>query len=283
MAPLQKRTRSLVTDFRRAISKLGEDVSPNRVHRLRTTIRRFESLVSHTHPELTPKQEKTLDEVAELRKRAGKVRDLDIQTGLLGAIANGSTASDRRAILETVKWKRNRQVKKLVSTVKEVETAKFFARIRKIAEKASINIANDGTSPLATAQAELAELATKFDGRQSLKPRRLHQLRIELKRVRYTAELAEDSPQRDHFLAEMKAIQDAIGEWHDWEILVATAEKQFSDRVNCALLVEMRSLVTTKFSVAASAVTRLLAAHSHTAPRKPSRSVTSAHALAQRA
>lgn len=286
MSPLLKKARSLSAEFAKAASKVEQDISPKGVHRLRTTIRRLETLVSYAQPALSKKQEKTLEEMGDLRKRAGRVRDLDIQLGLLNGVANGSTAADRRTVLEALKTKRERQASRLSSAVKKLSKPKFFQRLDKIVQKSETNGQPDAeAAPLEKARAELLSLAATPLARQPLKPRRLHELRIALKNIRYTAELAAKSPEQAQFLADLKAVQDSIGDWHDWETLLKTSEKQFQDRVNCALLVEMRALFNSKFSTAASAVVRLLSTPPVSAalPRKQPRSAASPQALAQRA
>ena len=251
-------------DLQDAVFKLSEDISPKRVHHLRTTIRRMESLTGYLHPKLSGKQQKTMEELAELRKRAGKVRDIDIQMGMLGAIGNGSTAADRRVLAGLMKAKRTRQDHRLSSLLKKLDSSKFLARVEKIVEEIEVEVDAPPINekpflPLQQAKSELAKLAAAFSVNHSLRPHRLHGLRIDLKRIRYTAELAADSPEQESFLQSIKSVQDAIGEWHDWETLLKTTEKQFGGRLNCALLVEMRSLFATRYSTAKSAVGRLLA------------------------
>src|SRR6185312_12191041 len=95
----QARMQELLAELSSAL-KVKEGVAAKRVHRLRTTIRRIDSLVNFVQPELREKQRSALDELAALRKRAGKVRDIDAQIALLPEIANGSTATDRRTVQE---------------------------------------------------------------------------------------------------------------------------------------------------------------------------------------
>lgn len=274
MTLLQKRIKALAADLQKSVARLEREVSVKDVHRLRTTIRRLESMIIYTHPEIGRKQQKAMDELGSLRKRAGKVRDLDIQIGLLGGTANGSTAGERRLLGAMMKAKRARQAVRLRSDIRGLEHKKFFPRMEKISEKAGL--ANPGpgkASPLDEAHAALADLAHKAPSRQGMRVARLHELRISLKRVRYTAELAEESEAQKQMLEELKPVQDALGEWHDWETLVATAEKFFRDRVNCPLLAEMRSLHSMKFSEAIAAVSGLFAKYASTENRKPSAAV----------
>jgi CHAD domain-containing protein len=262
MTLLEKRMRGLTADLSTAVSKLAADeVAPKSVHRLRTSIRRIESLVSYSHPDLDKKLERTLEKMSDLRKRAGKVRDLDVQVGLLGALGNGSTVRDRETLSELLWKKRDRQARRLASFVRKLQGSRFFARMNRIAEKAGAkpDEADRPLAPLEEARAQLAVMAIDFSSQQTPKLSRLHDARICLKRIRYLAELAEQSAAQKSFISELKAVQNAIGDWHDWQELTGTAENRFSDRVNCALLREVRALLAARHSEATSAINRLLA------------------------
>ena len=286
MTLLEKQMRGLTSDLSAAISKLAADdeLVPKGVHRLRTTIRRIESLVSYAHPDLDKKLERSLEKMADLRKRAGKVRDLDVQLGLLGAIGNGSTARDRKTLAAIFEKKRNRQARRLASDVKKIQESKFFGRMNRIAEKAGekSSEANRPLAPLEEAKAQLAEMASDFSSHQELKLSRLHDARISLKRIRYLAELAEESPEQKRFIDELKTVQDAIGDWHDWQELTNTAEKRFADRVNCVLLREVRALLGARHSAATSAINRILALASEPSRKLP-RSIATARAFTKSA
>lgn len=262
MTLLEKRIRGLTADLSTAVSKLAADkVAPKSVHRLRTTIRRIESLVSYSHPDLKKKLERSLEKMADLRKRAGKVRDLDVQESLLSVLGNGSTVRDRKTLSELLGKKRDRQAKRLAAFVRKLQGSKFFARMNRIAEKAGAkpDEANRPLAPLEEAKAQLATMAGEFSLHQSIKLSRLHDARTHLKRIRYLAELAEESAEQKALIGELKSVQDAIGDWHDWQELTRTAEKRFSDRVNCALLREVRALLDARHSEATSAINKLLA------------------------
>lgn len=279
MTLLEKRMRGLTGDLSAAVSDLAAEVAPKSVHRLRTTIRRIESLVSFAHPDLGRKLERSLEKLAGLRRRAGKVRDLDVQTGLLGALANGSTARDRKTLAELLGKKRDRQAMRLELAVKKLQQSKFFLRMNRIAERAGTEPGDRPLAPLEEARSQLATMANDFSSHQPLGLKRLHEARTCLKRIRYVAELAEESAEQKNFISELKAVQDAVGEWHDWQELASTAEKRFSDRVNCALLREVRALLAARHSAAVSAVDKVFLA---LAPaRKPPRPAPSVRTFAR--
>jgi CHAD domain-containing protein len=283
MTLLEERMRGLNKDLSKAISKVTGKPAPKAVHRLRTTIRRIESLISYSHPDLKKKLEHSLERMADLRKRAGKVRDLDVQIGLLKTLGNGSTVRDRKALAAVLEKKRERQVKRLESAINKIQESKFFSRMERIAVHAGVVREGRGRplAPLEEAMAQLAVMASDF-ARHALKPGRLHEARVTLKRIRYLAELAEESSAQKHFISELKLVQDAVGDWHDWQELTDTAEKRFADRVNCALLREVRALLSARHSSATSAIQNLFTL-AQASNRKPPGSAQSFKAFSRSA
>ncbi len=263
MTLLQGRINGLTEEFAATVHKLVSDVKPKTVHHLRTTIRRIESLISYAHPGLGKKLERSLEKLADLRKRAGKVRDVDIQLELLGMLANRSTTRDRDTLAELLNKKRARQAKRLSFAAQKLDDPKFLTRLKRVAEKVGDGPAEEirPLAPLEEASMQLGHLADDYAPRQEIKPGRLHAARIQLKKIRYLAELAEESPEQKALMQDLKSVQDAVGEWHDWQELAVSAEKYFRDRVNCPLLREIRTLLAARQSTANSAIIRLLAMH----------------------
>jgi CHAD domain-containing protein len=269
MTMLEKRMRGLNADLSATVAKVADhDAAANAVHRLRTTIRRIESLVSYVNPDLDKKLERSLERMADLRKLAGKVRDIDVQADLLKNLGNGSSAKDRETLGVVLEKKRKRQAKRLESVVKKIQRSKFFVRMDGIAEQAGVlqDGRNRPLAPLEEARAQLAEMAGGFASRQTMKPSQMHEARVTLKRIRYLAELAEETFEQKNFIRDLKSVQDAIGDWHDWQELTRAAEKRFSDRVNCVLLREARTVLSARNSDATSSINRLF-----TLARAPSR------------
>lgn len=287
MVLLEQHIKGLTRDLSEVVSNLSEEAAPKSVHRLRTTIRRIESLISYANPDLGKKLERSLEKLEELRKRAGKVRDIDVQTKLLDQLGNGSTAKDRKTLAGLLEKKRDRQVKRLHSALTKHAGDKLFSRLERVAEKIGTGLFRDNPplAPLEEARLQLSRLAADFSSHpaaKALKPTRLHEARIQLKKIRYLAELADDSAERKLFLAQLKSVQDDVGEWHDWEELAKLAEKRFADRVDCALLREVRALFAARESAAVSAVTRLFAA-SVAAEKKPPATASSPRSFARHA
>jgi CHAD domain-containing protein len=273
MTLLEKRMRGLNRDLLTTVSKVIGHAKPKAVHRLRTTVRRIESLVSYANPDLEKKEERTLEKMADLRKRAGKVRDFDVQTDILETLGNGSATKEREALSELLQRKREQRAKRLESALKKLHGAKFLSRLDQIAELAGVlrDSKNSASAPLENAKAQLVEMADDFGSSETLKSSRLHEARVALKRIRYTAELAEDSAEQKELMRELKLVQDAIGDWHDWLELTERAEKRFSDRANSPLLREARTVLSARHSDAISSVKKLFS-KAQAPAKKPSRS-----------
>jgi len=285
MTLLEQPIKGLTKDLAKTVSKLSDGATPKNVHRLRTTIRRIESLVSYAHPELGKKLERSLETLEDLRKRAGKVRTIDVQRKLLDKIGNGSTARDRKLLLEILDKKREKQVARLSSALARQADSKFFSRMDRVAEKVALGSSVQGQilAPLEEARLQLARLAADFSARQTIRTNRLHEARIALKKIRYLAELAKDSPEGKVFVDEIKAVQDTLGEWHDWEDLARLGEKHFADRVNCALLLEIRALFAARQSAAILAITQLFASAAVPPAKKPPLAAPAPRAAVRRA
>jgi len=285
MTLLEKRSERLRAGLSSTLAQLMDEPSPKRVHRLRTTIRRIESLAAFAEPELGRKQERAIENLAVLRRRAGRVRDLDVQLELLGAIGNTSTALDRKQLADLLKRKRGRQIERLSAAVAKAREQRFRALFDAVAAQASAAplLLDESAEPLERAKRDLAVIGEEYSSQAKSKTGALHEIRIRLKRVRYLAELGEDSAEQKNFLAAMKSVQDALGAWHDWEELTKTAEKEFGSRTNCPLLVEVRALFAAQRSAAVAAVSHLFSASPVESARKPVRFALPDRTLAQRA
>lgn len=278
---LKERYTELSQRLASTLAKLSADPNAKYVHRLRTAIRRFESLVAHAHPDLGRKQQSTLDQMIALRKRAGRVRDIDVQMGLLKEVANGSTRTDRLAVESALLEKRAKQAKRLVSAIKKHRGSKVFSHLSRITAKSAV--ATGQQDPLTEAQRGLSALAVGFATHTPTKADELHQIRIQMKKLRYIAELGEENAEQKIFVDKMKSVQDALGTWHDWEQMARTVEKKFRDRANCPLLVEARALSAAKQTAARAAVEELFSNRPEEPARKPPRSIQSSRELARRA
>ncbi len=84
-----------------------------------------------------------------------------------------------------------------------------------------------------------------------LGPKNLHAYRIEVKRLRYVLEMAEEDTGEQHrLIAELKKVQDAIGEWHDWLELRDLAHQALQHGKNCHVMKKITETTHNKYSQA---------------------------------
>ena len=165
MTLTESKFNTLAGDLSSAIAKLKVNSSAKEVHRLRTSTRRMESFFAYLHPQMTRKQKAALEELSALRKRAGKVRDLDVQMQLLKqGISNGSVSMDRRSLTQAMQEKRHRQVKRAAAAARKIERSRLFLQLQSLEEQALAqpDSFGDDSTPLRQAETELTALAAEF-------------------------------------------------------------------------------------------------------------------------
>src|SRR5260370_25107816 len=90
MTPVESsRHPNYLRKLRRLLREVSEQPLPERVHQLRTTIRRTETFLN-SH-DLSEKQDvkKLLQQLAKLRRRARRARDVNVQTLALRSVHSG--------------------------------------------------------------------------------------------------------------------------------------------------------------------------------------------------
>jgi len=89
---------------------------------------------------------------------------------------------------------------------------------------------------------------------QPFTPSTLHQFRVQCKKTRYLAELL---PGNATLLEQLKTIQDAIGDWHDWLTLTQNAAK-ITGPSQSALLAHLENVTQAKFTHAVRTSKRIV-------------------------
>jgi CHAD domain-containing protein len=186
-------------------------------------------------------QEKLLKELGRIRKRAGKVRDLDVQLAALRNLKIPQEPRRKTQLIHHLIELRGEQEKKLRKAV----DAKAVREIRKRLKRAHKNFHPEASrDPLAVARAMLERLDRAA---APLTEAVLHQYRILSKRARYAAEFSNQSAEAARFIAVLKRIQDAVGDWHDWLTLTQAARKHLGEVRESPLVAELHNVTGAKF------------------------------------
>jgi CHAD domain-containing protein len=255
----QNQSRLVFDRMNRYIGRLSKDLTPENVHHFRTNSRRVEAVIETLAPESRNKK-KVLKLVSKLRKRAGKVRDLDVQIALLKGLKVPDRQNHRAQLLELLDEEHARQIKKLSKTADASALRELRKRLRR--EQAAIKL--DGIDPLRLAAAALPRV-----DQSALTEKTLHAFRIGAKHARYLAELAGDNPAAKAFVDELKRAQDAAGEWHDALKLKERAGERFGSASESALVSVLQNISRARFRSASQSLMSAVAALSK--PEQPAK------------
>jgi len=254
-------TRLTFRKVSRQLSKLAGKPTPENVHKFRTSSRRVEVLVSDLAERRTGNDKKLLKLLSRLRRKAGRVRDLDVQSAALRSLKMPEQAARKSHLIRTLAEERTQRERRLVKSLDKNTVAEVQKRLKRAA--ASLEIPKNA-DPLALARQELNAL----QGEQgAVSERTLHQYRIAGKRARYIAELADKDAEAKRLIALLNHMQDILGDWHDWVQLAESAEKLFGGVQESALVAALRNVTRAKFRQAVNTLTETRAA---LAAKKPS-------------
>jgi len=146
---------------------------------------------------------------------------------------------------------RGQQEKKLRKAVDE----DAVREIRKRLKRASKNFNPEGSrDPLTVASGMLEGIGR---GDAPVTEALLHKYRILSKRARYAAEFAEQSNESGQFIAGIKRLQDALGDWHDWLILTQTASEHLGEVRESSLVAELHNVTGAKFRHAVAVLSQM--------------------------
>ncbi len=245
----ENQSRLVFDRMNRSIGQLSKNLTPEHVHHFRTNSRRAEAVIETLAPESRNKK-KVLKLVGKLRKRAGKVRDIDVQIALLKDLRVPDRQNHRAQLLELLDEAHARQTKKLSKAADSSALRELRKRLRREREAMML----DGVDPLRLAVSVLPRV-----GQSPLTEKTLHGFRVGVKHARYLAELAGDSPAAKTFVDELKRAQDAAGEWHDALKLKERAEKRFGSASESALVSVLQNISRARFRSASQTLTSAVA------------------------
>lgn len=245
----QESIRPVFRKLDRELSKLAGKPVPDNVHRFRTASRRVEALVTVLVPETNRNEKKLLKLLGRLRKKAGRLRDLDVQTSALRSLKIPQEPGRKSQLLRTLAEERGKREKKLDKALDKKTISEVRKRLKRCLGGLEIP---KNTDPLSLARQKVAALQLNPG---PVNEETLHRFRIAGKQARYIAELAGPSTEGSRLVEQLKNLQDSIGDWHDWAQLTARAEGLFGDVRDSALVATLRNVTRAKFRQAVNTLT----------------------------
>ncbi len=237
----KERSLALIRKLDRALGK-GK-LPPERVHLIRTSARRLEALIVNT--EKASKYRKLRKRLRGLRRESGAVRDLDVQMVALANLDVDGEQERKSQLMKSLNDSRDERAQELGETLGGRKIRKMRTRLQQW--KDEIGAGNGDLDPVPEALRMFARLSRQ-DSEWSAE--NLHGYRTKCKRVRYLAEIAGETPAANRVVEPLKRIQDAVGEWHDWQTLTEAAKKLFAGCVESPLVAALLNTTNEKFEAA---------------------------------
>jgi len=254
MALEPKKVRRAARKLRKFLNRNSAHVTPEEIHRLRTTIRKLEAATDAVLPKPSRRERALLREIGRIRKRAGKIRDMDVLTA--DAISMRGAKKEQEHLIGLVHHlgaKRHKQAKRLRSRIQRKGRAiskgvkRLSSRLRR---RMSSSQSGGDASGAEEAIAGAIHLLRDLKRPLTLNPQNLHPYRLKVKKLRDVIRLAQ-GPVQAGLADTLGEVKDTIGDWHDWEELLSIGNKVL-DGQSRSLVNKIRRVAARKYSRALS-------------------------------
>jgi CHAD domain-containing protein len=166
-----------------------------------------------------------------------------VLTGDLTTVRVGGETECHVRLLEHLGGERRKRAGKLRKLVGN-NRAELKSRLRKASAHVDKELENNEPNPASLAAAESLRLASDLEIPRRFNKGNLHPYRLKVKQLRYVLELA---PDQTKFIDDLGEAKDAIGEWHDWEELVAIANDVLDHGTSCKLIRKLKETADSEF------------------------------------
>ncbi len=248
MSTASERIKLTFQKTERALLRLSQEQDAESVHGFRTSSRRLQTLLEQIIPDRDRNQKKLLKMLGRIRRRAGKVRDIDVQLAALRSLRVPQEPRRKTQLMHGLIEFRAKHENRLQKLLTRQVIRELRKRLRRGAKEVEPEISRDA---LAVARAMLAEVERPAG---PITEDLLHQYRIVVKRARYAAEFAPKSTEATQFIVQLKRLQDTVGNWHDWMTLTQTAAKRIGEVNQSSLVRVLHNVTAGKFRQAVAAL-----------------------------
>ncbi len=248
----QARNQVLFTKVSRLLGAASKSAEEETVHQLRSSIRRLEALFQVLLGK-SERNSKFGKKLRKIRKRAGRVRDYDVQLNALKTVDIGAKGKHKTRIASALLKKRHRRAEQLVESLSAEDLPALRLQLRQKAAlvRAATTAAERSGTPAARPVALALRMFEKLiKTRPQLTEENLHEFRTECKHLRYIAEIEASDPTGKELADILEPLQDAIGEWHDWTLLLEASEEVLSTHTNSPLQSAIRNLTVSRLNTA---------------------------------
>jgi len=266
-----KRIRKSSRRVRKFLRKNSKRPSSDAIHDLRTSTRSLETTLLTLGLDSNRKVKRLLRGLGEVRKRAGKVRDMDVLTANALTVKRDGEQDCLVQLLEHLGADRNKYAKKLRRVIEAgtPQLRRNLKRNSKRVEKILYQAVNkpDTSDATPATMARAIKIASELNSPQRLNRENLHPYRLKVKELRNVLQLSDRADDQE-FIEGLGDVKDAIGDWHDWEELIAVAKDVLDHGASCKLTKQLNVISDDKYENALSLTNRLRSTYLKTRPPK---------------
>jgi len=227
----------------------------NAVHKVRTSTRSLETTFTTLGLASKKNIKRLLRDLKLLRKRAGKVRDMDVLTADALTLHAEGEQDCLVQLLEYLGERRNKSARKLRLVIERTgpqlrkDLKRNSRRLEKLLRQAEQSPAESDATRITMAKALL--LSSELNRPVHLNKSNLHAYRLKVKELQNVLKLPDQSGDHE-FLEKLTNVKDAIGDWHDWEVLIELARQLLDHDASCQLLRQLRETSNSRYERALS-------------------------------
>lgn len=252
-----KRVQKPARKLRKLLKKMPRVPDSKQVHDFRTNARQLEATLRAFQLDTDAVGRRVLKSLSRLRKRAGKIRDMDVLTAYASSIRPEDDEQPCLVeLLEHLGVQRRKHARKFHSAVRR-DGSRLRKRLKRTEQALNRtqakNEKNGRRAPETSSSAVV--LGSELASVPQLNRSNLHPFRLKVKELRNVIRLAQD-PDQD-LLTALGSVKDAIGEWHDWEELVGMAEEVLDHGTQCGVIREIKARTRDKYDTALSQAEQL--------------------------
>jgi len=244
-----------LSKLRKLLKKMPKQPTPDQVHDLRTNSRRI-ATVKALQLDRKRKGKRVLKTLTPLRKRAGRVRDMDVLTGFAAGLSANGNQEAVVQLLDRLGETRFQAARKLhKSVVKRRRTAKMrLKRCLLLVDRDLGSGKRRFGEWQANATADALKLSAEIAGWPRFTTQTLHPFRLKVKELRNVLRM---TGKDDELVDRLGGVKDAIGEWHDWTVLLDIARDVLGTSESRSLTGHINEITNQKERAALEVANRL--------------------------
>lgn len=277
MAVTKKDTENLSAPERASVALSHLRAKPNAksAHFFRTSYRRLQTwLGTLDDPSLDKSEKRSIKYLDKVLRACGKLRDTELHIEMLKELEVDNDAKARTTIEQILKKRRDKRRAAVVDLLQmKAKLQDVWPAMEHLKGMSCPTNSKQNSTQPNHMQEVLKRYSRYVNEHPAVTTENLHEYRLTCKAFRYEAEL--DGEAAQSVVKLFKNVQDAIGEWHDWQLLLELSKKELSKRPS-KLLTKIEETTAAKladaFRMVEETEPQLLSAAGEP-QRKPMRSV----------